>query len=70
MNLLSTFVIGPASLPGRNQGEQGLPKVGSKDTVREKHQVVWEWVKGHAGHPENELADELARSGMDPFKAK
>ena len=40
------------------------------DTVREKHQVVWEWVKGHAGHPENELADELARSGMDPFKAK
>ena len=40
------------------------------DTVREKHQVVWEWVKGHAGHPENELADELARSGMEPFKAK
>ena len=40
------------------------------DTVREKHLVVWEWVKGHAGHPENELADELARSGMDPFKAK
>ena len=40
------------------------------DTVRGKHQVVWEWVKGHAGHPENELADELARSGMEPFKAK
>ncbi len=40
------------------------------DTVREKHQVTWEWVKGHAGHPENELADELARSGMEPFKAK
>ena len=40
------------------------------DTVREKHHVTWEWVKGHAGHPENELADELARSGMEPFKAK
>ena len=40
------------------------------DTIREKHQVTWEWVKGHAGHPENELADELARSGMEPFKAK
>ena len=40
------------------------------DTVREKHQVVWKWVKGHAGQPENELADELARSGMEPFKAK
>lgn len=32
------------------------------------HQVKWEWVKGHAGHPENERADELARAGMKPFK--
>jgi ribonuclease HI len=24
------------------------------------HQVVWHWIRGHAGHPENELADELA----------
>jgi len=28
----------------------------------EKHDVTWEWVKGHAGHPENERADALARS--------
>jgi len=28
------------------------------------HQVEWAWVKGHAGHPENERADELARSGV------
>jgi ribonuclease HI len=35
-------------------------------TVR--HDVTWEWVKGHAGHPENEKADELARAGMEPFK--
>ena len=33
-----------------------------------RHDVTWEWVKGHAGHPENERADELARSGMVPFK--
>lgn len=34
----------------------------------QRHDVTWEWVKGHAGHPENERADELARAGMDPFK--
>ncbi len=33
-----------------------------------RHTVTWEWVKGHAGHPENEKADELARAGMEPFK--
>ena len=33
-----------------------------------RHDVTWEWVKGHAGHPENERADELARAGMEPFK--
>jgi ribonuclease HI len=38
------------------------------DTAQSRHQVTWEWVKGHAGHPENELADELARAGMAPFK--
>ena len=32
------------------------------------HDVSWEWVKGHAGHLENERADELARNGMEPFK--
>lgn len=38
------------------------------DQAQARHQVVWEWVKGHAGHPENERADELAREGMAPFK--
>ncbi|MGY6410491.1 MAG: ribonuclease HI [Alkalilacustris sp.] len=32
------------------------------------HRVRWEWVKGHAGHPENERADALARAGMAPFR--
>ena len=32
------------------------------------HQVRWAWIKGHAGHPENERADALARAGMAPFK--
>ncbi|KAA9007062.1 ribonuclease HI [Histidinibacterium aquaticum] len=38
------------------------------DEAAARHQVRWEWVKGHAGHPENERADELARKGMAPFK--
>jgi ribonuclease HI len=29
-----------------------------------RHDVEWFWVRGHAGHPENERADELARDGM------
>ncbi len=32
------------------------------------HDISWHWVKGHAGHDENERADELARAGMVPFK--
>lgn len=39
------------------------------DEAAQRHQVTWEWVKGHAGHPENEKADELARAGMAPFKS-
>lgn len=39
------------------------------DEARQRHQVSWHWVKGHAGIPENEKADELARRGMEPFKS-
>ena len=40
------------------------------DAAQVRHEVIWEWVRGHAGHPENERADELARAGMAPFKPK
>jgi ribonuclease HI len=40
------------------------------DEARARHEVRWEWIKGHAGHPENERADELARAGMKPFKPR
>ena len=33
--------------------------------IAERHEVSWHWVKGHAGHPENERADELANLGVD-----
>ncbi|ALA18152.1 MULTISPECIES: ribonuclease HI [unclassified Chelatococcus] len=38
------------------------------DTARQRHDVTWHWVRGHAGHPENERVDALARAGMAPFK--
>jgi ribonuclease HI len=38
------------------------------DAATARHDVSWHWVKGHAGHPLNERADELAREGMAPFK--
>jgi ribonuclease HI len=33
-----------------------------------KHQVEWKWVKGHSGHPENELADRLANKGIEALR--
>lgn len=38
------------------------------EAAAERHSVDWRWVKGHAGHEENERADALARAGMAPFK--
>lgn len=32
------------------------------DAALGQHEIKWEWVKGHAGHPENERCDELARA--------
>jgi len=37
------------------------------DKARSQHEVTWHWLKGHAGHAENEQADALARQGMQPF---
>ena len=34
------------------------------DAATHRHTINWHWVKGHAGHPENERADALARSGI------
>jgi len=33
-------------------------------TLAQGHKVSWEWVKGHAGHPENERADTLAKEAI------
>lgn len=38
------------------------------DAATNRHDVTWKWVKGHAGNPGNEKADELARQGMESYK--
>jgi len=39
------------------------------DTAEQRHDVQWFWVKGHAGHPENERADALAVQGSHEARA-
>jgi ribonuclease HI len=34
------------------------------DELARKHKIEWHWVRGHAGHPENERADKLANRGI------
>jgi ribonuclease HI len=40
------------------------------DQALARHRIQWHWVRGHAGHIENERADALAREGMAPFKRR
>jgi ribonuclease HI len=39
------------------------------DELARQHHVEWRWVKGHAGHPENERADQLANRGVESVLA-
>ncbi|MFA7557823.1 MAG: ribonuclease HI [Hydrogenophaga sp.] len=38
------------------------------DEATARHRVEWQWVRGHTGHPENELADALANRGIDEMR--
>lgn len=38
------------------------------DALAQTHTVKWHWLKGHAGHPENERCDELARNEIDRLR--
>jgi ribonuclease HI len=35
------------------------------DEQNQRHQIEWHWVKGHSGHRENDIADQLANRGID-----
>ncbi|HEY6721357.1 MAG TPA: ribonuclease HI [Burkholderiales bacterium] len=39
------------------------------DRLAGAHRIAWYWVKGHAGHPENERADELANRGVEEISS-
>lgn len=39
------------------------------EAAMQPHEVSWHWVKGHSGHPENELADRLANEAIDAMIA-
>ena len=39
------------------------------DLEAARHEVSWHWVRGHSGHPENELADQLANEAIDRMLA-
>jgi ribonuclease HI len=40
------------------------------DQAVRAHDITWQWVKGHAGHPENERADALARAAIAELRAE
>jgi ribonuclease HI len=39
------------------------------DRLQAQHRITWHWVRGHAGHPENERADRLANRGVDSLQS-
>lgn len=40
------------------------------DKEAHRHEVSWHWVKGHSGHPENDLVDEIANKAIDTLLGK
>ena len=40
------------------------------DEQVQRHQITWQWVRGHTGHPGNERADQLANRGVDELKLR
>jgi len=68
---ITTWIIGWKARNWKTAAKKAVKNVDlwqALDDAVSKHDVEWRWVKGHAGHPENERADELARRGVDEVK--
>ena len=58
----------PGGPPANKSREKNCGGGKGLEPPRARHKVEWRWIKGHAGHEENERADALARAGMAPYK--
>jgi ribonuclease HI len=72
-NGISTWVAGWKKRNWRTSGKKAVKNDDlwrQLDEVASKHDVTWKWVKGHAGHQENERCDELAVAQIAKVKEK
>jgi ribonuclease HI len=68
---ISTWVAGWKRRQWRTSGKKPVKNQDQwqeLDEVAAKHKVTWHWVKGHAGHPENERCDQLALAEIEKLK--
>ena len=55
----------------KNSGKEQIKNLDLWQELIEKmagHKIEWHWIKGHSGHEENEIADELANQAIDELK--
>ena len=67
-NGITTWLEGWKKKGWRTAGRKPVKNVDlwqALDEQNQRHDVEWHWVKGHSGHRENELADQLANKGID-----
>ena len=70
---ITEWLPGGSSMAGRPGTEKPVKNADlwlRLDAATQNHELHWFWVKGHAGHPENERADELACRGADEAAAQ